>query len=225
MARLFGRAASQFFILLLVVVLALECSSISVRVVAFADVRASSETEQVQQQEPSEQQPQQTSQQYGQQGTQESERHLTSIPNVLVPLAGAEEKVASFEQINHSWSLFDIALCFASLVEALIFIAAFFYCNRQSRPFLLCLDFIARTLALCAALISLIAASIVSDLSGSMVLFDEMSFTIIILFLIQQAVLLTTKKPRTVVVTNRSARKRFRARMRYEGHASDPSNE
>jgi hypothetical protein len=212
MARLFGRTASQFSVLLLALalVLVLACLFVPVTVVAFADTQAPPKAEQTPQQE---QQPQQ-------------ERHYTSIPNALTPLANstAEEKLSAWERVEGSWALADTILCLSGLIEALVFIGAFFYRNRQGRPALFCLDFMLRVFVLCVALIMLMVTSIVSDMSGAMVVFDEMSLTILILFLIQQAVLVSAERHRKAVMLSRAARQHFRARLRYEGHISESHN-
>jgi hypothetical protein len=136
-----------------------------------------------------------------------------TVPLVPVP----EEGVALVSwQGKASWSLGNSILSLIGLTEGLLAIVCFFTRSTRPRPNLLTRDFMQRLLALLMAFVFLIATSIASDFTGSLILFDRMSLPIIMLFALQQAVLLDLLQQKTPPSTGRGMRNRFRAQQRYE---------
>jgi hypothetical protein len=103
------------------------------------------------------------------------------------------------------------------LAEALFFIGYFFYEKRHERLNLFSGAFVLRALALSLALACLVATLITSDLAEAFIVFDRMSLPVVVLFAMQQAALLGTKKPKDAPQEPGQAGRRLRAERRYEG--------
>jgi hypothetical protein len=211
MARLFGRTAFIFVILLLM------AGCLFAPIPAFVSAYGLSEellAGEAQGSSSSDQAPltadPPTSQELGDEG-QQTQRQ--SISGTLTPLTDAS--------VGGSWALVNVILCLVGLLEALFFIGNFLYYNKKATPCLYASDFILRMLALCMALVSLTVTCIVSDFSKPAILFDQMSLVILVLFAIQQVALLYTRRNREVLVTNKDEEKHFRALRRYDNHGSD----
>jgi hypothetical protein len=141
-----------------------------------------------------------------------------SLPSEMVPHASflSEGDASSPQRAGGSWSFGNSVLSFIGLLEALVSIGIFSCRNRQRSTNLFTGMFLLRMLVLLLALISLIATSITSDFAQSAIAFDRMSLLIIILFLMQQVILLGMRGCKTAAPTSRDDQARFRAKRRYE---------
>jgi hypothetical protein len=139
------------------------------------------------------------------------------LPDEAVPLVAFsdDEAVSTERQRNGGWSLGNSAFSLIGLTEALVVVVTFLFRSKHGSPNLLTPDFMLRLLALFIAFIFLIATSVTSDFDGSAVIFDRMSLPIIVLFVVQQIILLGARGKEPVILEDVEARKRFRARMRY----------
>jgi hypothetical protein len=141
-----------------------------------------------------------------------------TLPDEAVPLAAlpGDETVSTDWQSQGGWSLANSVLSLIGLTEALLVVVAFLFRNKYGSPNFLTPDFMLKSLALFMAFVFLAATSITSDFTGSAVLFDKMSLPIIVLFVVQQIILFGVRAKEPIVLEDEEARKRFRARMRYE---------
>jgi hypothetical protein len=131
------------------------------------------------------------------------------------PLEDKEVPLAA-QQPGESWSLGNSLLSAVGLVETLIAIGYFLYRNRQESLNLLGSDFMLKVLSLFFVVIAIIGTSITSDFARAVVIFDEMSLLIALLFGIQQALLFGVKKTKTLDPIDEKRDKRFRAKRRFE---------
>jgi hypothetical protein len=141
-----------------------------------------------------------------------------TLPGEAVPLASIPEDGVALvsRQGEPSWSLGNSALSFIGLTEGLLAVVCFFTRSTHIRPNLLTWDFTQRLLALLMAFVLLIFTSIASDFTGSVTVFDRMSPSVIILFALQQALLLALLSKRAPAPPGKGMRSRFRAQRRYE---------
>jgi hypothetical protein len=150
---------------------------------------------------------------------QQAQQH--SIPSEAVPQKSLSE-TASFLDVEKSggsggsWSVLNVALSLIGLGEAIFAIGCFFYRDRRKAPSLSNQDFMLRMLILAMAFALLIGTSISFDVTKPAVALDQMSFSIIVLFSMQQAVLFSLQRKDTVVLQQRKVPKGFRAKQRYE---------
>jgi hypothetical protein len=153
---------------------------------------------------------------------QDSRLQQRDISDEEVPLAASSETdtLPAVETDTGSWAVLNPILSSIGLMEAFVIIGSFFYLNRKEPLFLFCGNFLLRMLVLFIALISLIGTSIVSDFSQPIVIVDQMSIVIVVLFVAQQALLFSIQKVAPVVqggIQSRAdANKRFRAKKRFE---------
>jgi hypothetical protein len=140
-----------------------------------------------------------------------------TLPGNMVPHASflSEGDGSSFQRAEGSWSFGNSALSLIGLLEALVAIGVFSYRNRSESSNLFTGSFVLRMFVLLLALISLIATSITSDFDKSAIAFDKMTLPIIILFLMQQVLLLGMRGRKDVVSTDKDTVKHFRAKRRY----------
>jgi hypothetical protein len=120
------------------------------------------------------------------------------------------------QQPGESWSLGNSLLSIVGLAETLIAIGYFLYRNRQESLNLLSSDFMLKILSLFFVVIAIIGTSITSDFARAVVIFDEMSLLIALIFGIQQALLFGARKTKILDPIDEKRDKRFRAKRRYE---------
>jgi hypothetical protein len=152
-----------------------------------------------------------------QQGLPMQLQQQRSLPSEMVPHASflSEGDASSLSRSGGSWSFGNSALSLIGLLEALITIGIFSYRNRHGNSCLFTSTFMLRMLVLLLALISLIATSITSDFAKSAIAFDKMSLPIIILFLMQQVILLAMRTRKAAIPVSKDGEKHFRAKRRY----------
>jgi hypothetical protein len=119
-------------------------------------------------------------------------------------------------QSGESWSLSNSLLSVVGLMETLIAIGFFLYRNRQKSLNLLSLDFMLKVFALFFVVIIIVGTSITSDFTRALVVFDEMSLLIIMIFGIQQVLLFGIRKEKAPDPIDKKRDKHFRAKRRYE---------
>jgi LPXTG-motif cell wall-anchored protein len=141
-----------------------------------------------------------------------SEKQL-NIVGEETPQTGSLKEALGHER---SWSLANSAISLIGLGEALLALVGFFYRNRKTVPRLYVKDFVLGMLALAIASIFFTITMAGSDFTARMVILDNTSASVIVLFLIQQAVLFCAKKPKAPEPEEGTADKHFRAKKRYD---------
>jgi hypothetical protein len=153
-----------------------------------------------------------------------SEQQQT-LPGAAVPYAASlEESVALTAQQNiGSWSMINSALSLIGLIEALALIGSFFYQKKEEPLIPHTRNFRLRVLLVFLTLVFFVSTLVVSDFAGSVVVFDKVSLLVVALFSIQQAIMLSMRKTKTVAQTesDEESGKQFRAMRRYESGKTD----
>jgi hypothetical protein len=133
---------------------------------------------------------------------------LTDSPDGSAPVA--------VRQGGGSWSLANSALSLIGFIEALVIMSIFFVRSRKSPTHLFTKGLMLRIPVLVTALICLVVTGITSDFVQPLIIFDETSLPIAILFVAQQLMLPGTRMPKPPVVEAKGQGRRFRAERRYE---------